>query len=241
MVDTQALRDAFAARLHEALDGVDGVRKERGRNVDLHALLVKKGFESSKQATHKWLRGESLPEKDHIHLLAEVLRVRPGWLEYGEEPRLPEDGYDIRDTELEHAYQPDRTHRYPVINEVTAGGWTEICDSFTPDDTVEMQETTTDAGRCGFWLRVKNDSMTAQAGKSFPEGMLILVSPDREVLPGSFVVARVKGTNEATFKQYIQDASGHYLKPLNPSYNMIPLTDKCHFVGRVIEAKWADL
>src|SRR5690606_25016138 len=41
------------------------------------------GLSSSKQATHKWLRAEAMPEKDNMRLIARVLGVRAEWLEYG--------------------------------------------------------------------------------------------------------------------------------------------------------------
>lgn len=89
MVDTQQLRDEFVIRLNKALDGVDSVRKGRGRNVDLHALVKAKGCRKSTQATHKWLSGESMPEKDNMRLLADACYVRAEWLEYGDGPQYP--------------------------------------------------------------------------------------------------------------------------------------------------------
>src|SRR5690554_2959523 len=91
MVDTQEIRDAFAARLNRALDDVEGVRKARGRNVDFHALMKSKapGFDASTQATHKWLKAESMPEKDNMRMIAAVTEVRAEWLEYGEGPMRP--------------------------------------------------------------------------------------------------------------------------------------------------------
>lgn len=84
MVDSQEIRAAFAARLNISLDGAEGVRKGRGRNTDLHAALKKIGVEASLQATNKWLRAESIPEKDNLRALANWLKVRAEWLEYGE-------------------------------------------------------------------------------------------------------------------------------------------------------------
>ena len=166
--------------------------------------------------------------------IAAACGVNAVWLERGI-------GEMLNTPELESAYQPDRYRRYPVISEVQAGEWMEICDEFQPGFSDEWQGTPADAGPNGFWLRVKNDSMVSPSGKSFPEGMLILVHPGLEVMPGNLVVAKLDDSNEATFKQFIQDASGRYLKPLNPSYRMIPINGNCRFVGRVIEAKWADL
>lgn len=84
MVESQDIRDAFAARLNKALDGAAGIRPERGRNTDLHTELSKLGVSATKQATHKWLTGASIPERSHIEQLAKWLGVRTEWLEYGQ-------------------------------------------------------------------------------------------------------------------------------------------------------------
>lgn len=42
--------------------------------------------------------------------------------------------------------------------------------------------------------------MTAPAGLSIPEGMIILVDPEVEPRNGKLVVAKLEGENEATFK-----------------------------------------
>ncbi|SEH87235.1 hypothetical protein SAMN05216535_2390 [Stutzerimonas xanthomarina] len=88
MVDSQEIRAAFAARLNTSLDDAPGVRKGRGRNTDLQAALKKIGVEASLQATNKWLRAESIPEKDNLRALAGWLNVRAEWLEYGVGPML---------------------------------------------------------------------------------------------------------------------------------------------------------
>lgn len=205
-----------------------------------HAGLTQKELASRAKVEQPLIsqieRGINL-KSAHTARLAKACGVDPYWLETGNGQMLPE----LTSHELEPAHQPGQTKRYPVINEVQAGEWTEICEQIYLDDSIELQETTADAGSSGFWLRVKNDSMTSPSGKSFPEGMLILVSPDREVMPGSFVVAKLENSNKATFKQYIHDGSGHYLKPLNTGYRMIEINGNCRFIGRVIEAKWADL
>lgn len=85
MVETQELRDAFVARLNKALDEKDGVRKGRGRNVDFFAgLRTQPAFSASTQATHKWLKAESMPGRANMLAIAEWLGVRVEWLQYGE-------------------------------------------------------------------------------------------------------------------------------------------------------------
>lgn len=97
MVDTQQLREAFAARLNAALDDMPNVRRGRGRNIDLQRGLQQAGVVTTTQATSKWLRAESMPEKDNMVALSRWLLVRAEWLEYGDGPMRPADQKGISD------------------------------------------------------------------------------------------------------------------------------------------------
>lgn len=83
MVDSSDIRRQFSERLKKALDGVESVRKARGRNVDLHKAMVEKGSDVTVQATHKWLAGESTPDDANMARLAKWLGVSIEWLHYG--------------------------------------------------------------------------------------------------------------------------------------------------------------
>lgn len=124
--------------------------------------------------------------------------------------------------------QPVRMYRYPVVSTVAAGAWAEAVESEFSDrhETSDYRA----KGRA-FWLEVAGDSMTAPAGISVPEGMLILVDPGVEARPGRMVVAKLPSSNEATFKKLIEDAGQLYLKPLNPAYSMIKCTEDCRIIG----------
>jgi SOS-response transcriptional repressor LexA len=63
----------------------------------------------------------------------------------------------------------------------------------------------------------------------------VIVDPDREPAPGSFVVARFDDVQEATFKQLVEDAGRRYLKPLNPRYPMIPIDGNVILCGTWIQ------
>ena len=181
-------------------------------------------------------RGKSL-SSSHTADIAYQCGVDPLWLQSGKGAMLKLSGEG-----LEPAYQPDSYKEYPVISFVEAGDWTEIQGAAENRGSYdELEQTTRSAGRYGFWLKVKGDSMTSTHGYSFSEGMLILVNPELECLPGHFVIAKLVDTQEATFKQYIEDAGRKYLRALNPAYPHIPINGNCRLVGRVIEAKWAGL
>ncbi|EEP0472673.1 LexA family transcriptional repressor, partial [Salmonella enterica] len=102
-------------------------------------------------------------------------------------------------------------------------------------------DTTVDCSEDSFWLDVQGDSMTAPAGLSIPEGMIILVDPEVEPRNGKLVVAKLEGENEATFKKLVMDAGRKFLKPLNPQYPMIEINGNCKIIGVVVDAKLANL
>lgn len=135
------------------------------------------------------------------------------------------------------AQQPDRLYRYPVISQVAAGAWQEAIEAYEPwaYDTFELADY--QAKGSAFWLKVSGDSMTSPVPPSIPEGHLILVDTGVEPRPGDMVVAKLVDADEATFKLLVADAGQLYLKPLNPAYRMIPIDERCHLIGVVVEAK----
>lgn len=171
--------------------------------------------------------------------LANTLGVRTDWLANGSGPMYP-DSSNVEPVDY------DLSQRIPIISSVQAGEWCQTEDPFPPgvgdDYTINPEH----GGKRCFALRVSGDSMTAPAGaaKTFPEGILVIVDPDIQDPPsGSFVVAKLPNTNEATFKQLIIDAGKTYLKPLNPTYPMIEFIsdDEAHICGKVIAATWDKL
>ena len=124
--------------------------------------------------------------------------------------------------------------KMPLIGWVRAGDWCESPDQFAVGDAEEWLPRPGNAGPRAFALRVQNDSMTAQhpAQRSYPEGTIIYVDPDKPVINGSRVVARAGG--EYTFKTYVEDAGRKLLKPINPQYPTIDITEDVHICGVVI-------
>ncbi|EHE4380860.1 LexA family transcriptional repressor [Salmonella enterica] len=132
-------------------------------------------------------------------------------------------------------------YKYPLFTTVQAGVFTTNDNSYTKSDAIQWIATTTKASDKAFWLEVKGHSMTAPQGgrPSFPEGILILVDPEKNVENGDFCVTRMNG-DEFTFKRFITEGGKSYLEPLNPRFDMIPCNENCHFVGKVIKSQWHD-
>ncbi|EAQ4353169.1 LexA family transcriptional repressor, partial [Salmonella enterica] len=130
---------------------------------------------------------------------------------------------------------------YPLISWVSAGQWMEAVEPYHKRAIENWHDTTVDCSEDSFWLDVQGDSMTAPAGLSIPEGMIILVDPEVEPRNGKLVVAKLEGENEATFKKLVMDAGRKFLKPLNPQYPMIEINGNCKIIGVVVDAKLANL
>lgn len=235
MVDKNELRAAFTARLHEALDDA-GVRT-RGRGVDIHKQLKRVGVNKSPQAVSKWLNGDAIAEADSMVALSSWLNVRREWLEYGVLPKKQPGevktgkvttGHDINVSEF-----TGRFGKVPLISWVQAGAWCEANIEIHDGETwLSCPVAISDSG---FALKVMGDSMTNPGpGRSYPTGSIIFVDPEAETKAGDRVIARLPRTNEATFKVLVEDAGQQYLRPINPQYPIIKITEETHICGKVV-------
>ncbi|NVH61948.1 peptidase S24 [Pseudomonas simiae] len=235
MVDKNELRAAFAARLHEALDDA-GIRT-RGRGVDIHNYLVKVGAEKSTQAISKWLNGESIPEADSMVVLCSWLKVRREWLEYGVLPKEQTGDSNVHQLgAVGESNVREVTRQFgkvPLISWVQAGAWCES--NVEQHDDESWLSCPVPISESGYALRVLGDSMTNPGpGRSYPTGCIIFVDPEAETKTGDRVIARVPRTNEATFKILVEDAGRQFLRPINPQYPIIDITEETHICGKVV-------
>ena len=237
MVDKQELRAEFSSRLHEALDDA-GIRS-RGRGVDIHKRLKSVGVHKTTQAISKWLNGEAMAEADSMVALCDWLKVRREWLEYGVLPK-EQTAYGIK-----HQLQVgensnvsglmQRFGKVPLISWVQAGAWCETICNFEPYDTEDWVSCPVPISSSGYALKVLGDSMTNPGpGRSYPTGCIIFVDPEIQANTGDRVVARVPRTNEVTFKVLDSDAGRVYLRPINPQYPIIDITEETHICGKVV-------
>jgi SOS-response transcriptional repressor LexA len=84
-----------------------------------------------------------------------------------------------------------------------------------------------------FATRVKDNTMTAQYGRSYPEGSIIYIDPDKahEALPGDRVLAIIEG-KIPSFKLYNEADGERYLQSINLQYPII--TREFEIIGLVI-------
>lgn len=237
MVDKNTLRAAFTARLHEALDAA-GVRT-RGRGVDIHKHLKSVGVDKSPQAISKWLNGDAMAEADSMVALCSWLKVRREWLEYGVLPKeLDSQLGTTQPKEHEFSNVREMTERFgkvPLISWVQAGAWCEAISNFESCDADSWLSCPVPISPNGYALKVVGDSMTNPGpGRSYPTGCILFVDPEAETKTGDRVIARVPRTNEATFKILVEDAGRQFLRPINPQYPIIDITEETHICGKVV-------
>jgi len=235
MVDKNELRAAFTARLHEALDDA-GVRT-RGRGADIHRHLVKVGAEKKPQAISKWLNGDAVPGPDSMAVLCSWLKVRQEWLQYGVLPKKPTGDSNVHQLGAGSGSNVrEITRRFgkvPLISWVQAGAWCES--NFEQHDGESWLSCPVPISESGYALKVLGDSMTNPGpGRSYPTGCIIFVDPEAETKTGDRVIARVPRTNEATFKILVEDAGRQFLRPINPQYPIIDITEETHICGKVV-------
>jgi SOS-response transcriptional repressor LexA len=130
----------------------------------------------------------------------------------------------------------------PLISWVRAGQFCEVADLFHPGDADEWLPCSRKYGPHAYALRVEGDSMVSPypGTRSYPPGFIIYVDPDRAVTNGCRVIAKLPESNEATFKIYSEDGGKRFLKPLNPQYPIIEMTDGMIVCGVVVGGMWEE-
>lgn len=237
MVDKDELRAEFSSRLHEALDDA-GIRS-RGRGVDIHKRLKSVGVHKTTQAISKWLNGEAMAEADSMVALCDWLKVRREWLEYGVLPKEQTSESVAQQLQVGDGSNVsgmvERFGKVPLISWVQAGAWCEAICNFEPYDADNWVSCPVPISNNGYALKVLGDSMTNPGpGRSYPTGCIIFVDPEIQANTGDRVVARVPRTNEVTFKVLVSDAGRVYLRPINPQYPIIDITEETHVCGKVV-------
>lgn len=133
---------------------------------------------------------------------------------------------------------PDITARVPLISWVQAGKFEQAEDHYGVGDAEDWYPMPKKAGPNTYCLRVDGDSMTSPYGRSYPAGSIIYVDPDqRSPANGRRVIARLQGSDEVTFKQFVQEDGKTFLRPLNAQYP--PIFEPFKVIGTVI-GKWED-
>lgn len=174
---------------------------------------------------------------DLLSSLSRELKVIPDWLSDERGPMRGMIYFDLPGASNIEA-GPDITGQVPLISWVQAGAWCEAIDTFQPGDAEEWLNYPKKNGSNVYALRVRGDSMTAPHGKTYPDGCVIFVDPDRRSpVSGERIIAKLDGVPEVTFKVFMQDAGRTWLRPLNQQHP--PIFDSFKVLGTVV-GKWED-
>lgn len=221
MVHTEQLRHEFSLRLTQALNKANYPAHGRGTKL-AHELGV------TSKAVSKWLSGESVPRPAMLNSLAKVLNADPLWLQHGELALQGE----------KRAFGRIFGTMFPLIAWEQIDGWKESVKNHPDQFTWHISSEEVTEGD-GFWLKVKDETMTSSLGVSVPNGALILVETGREPDNGQLIIAKLPTAPEATFKQFILDkgVNQKFLRPLNINYPPIMLDDLYDVIGVVVESR----
>lgn len=150
---------------------------------------------------------------------------------------LPDRWLDQESTNVEPA-PSIRAGGVPLISWVQAGDWAEASDPYPPGEAEAWIPSLKAHSERAFALRVRGDSMTASHGRSYPQGSIIIVEPERRLpVNGERIVAKLEGSNEVTFKVFKEEDGRRWLQPLNPNHE--PIRQPFRVLGTVI-GKWED-
>lgn len=170
--------------------------------------------------------GEKLPRMSTATRIANKLGVSVDWLLTGSGPGpIPEPSGSNNHPNNNVEPGPRIHGRVPLISWVQAGEFCEAVDMFEPGDAEEWLPCPAPHSDRTYALRVRGDSMTSPypGQRSYPEGTIIFVDPEKPVTNGCRVVAKLDG--EVTFKTYVEDMGRSYLRPINPNYPTMDITD----------------
>jgi SOS-response transcriptional repressor LexA len=130
---------------------------------------------------------------------------------------------------------PDLKGLVPLISWIQAGSWHGAEDPLHPGEAETWMPSPTKCSPSSYALRVRGDSMTAPHGniRSYPEGCIIFVDPERRLpVNGDRIVAKLRGTDEVTFKIYKNEDGRQWLQPLNPAHE--PIREPFQVLGGVV-------
>lgn len=196
---------------------------------DFNKAALAKRIGVSAPTVTDWTKGGiKTINAENAEKLCKALGINSTWLLTGKGPMRGHESH--RNVEAQTA----PAGCVPLISWVNAGAWCESPDNYAPGDAEEWMPKPKNAGPRTFALRVINDSMTSPypGQRSYSDGTIIYIDPDRAVTNGARVVARAGG--EYTFKTYIEDAGRKFLKPINPTYDKIDITEDVDICGVVI-------
>lgn len=173
-------------------------------------------------SVHQWESGETVPRAYRLRQIADVLNVNESALLGFSQP--PAEGV------------PPAV-MIPLLNwrQISNLGGNVNTAAINNEQPIDWIPGFGALGDSAFALTVEGEAMNSPYSRyTYPEGTIIVVDPAVDVEVGHRVVAIQKSTGEHTFRELAVDGSKRYLKPINPQYPALELTDDWQIVGAVV-------
>ena len=205
--------------------------KQRRKELNLSQSELAERVGVAQQSIHKIEDGRTLKPRNILQL-ASALKCSALWLQ-GLEPQddnLAVCNKDHTSPSNTAMVMTSGIRSLPILSQAQAGDWAKVIRD--KDQDFDQQITSVKVSEKAFAMRVTGNSMTNPFGyPSIPAGSVIVVEPCSSPDNGKIVVVRLEGTTEATLKKLVIDGPHKFLKPLNPDYKPIPITENCTVVG----------
>lgn len=174
-------------------------------------LAMACGWGSAQVRISQYEQRKREPSWEDVTTLARALDVEPYWLLTGDD--------------VEHPNPPPSGRRKVQLFEmVMANG------RFVPRNTGTVETSLEDFTDDAMAFRISNDSMAPL----FPIGSIVFVEPHVTPTPESFVLADL-GNETLEFRQLFPHPDKIELRPINPKYESIYLSEKGKIIGVCLE------
>ncbi|MCX7118119.1 MAG: hypothetical protein NTW94_09530 [Legionellales bacterium] len=216
-------KEKFAERLNKALDLAKIPSKGKGRQTQVARL-----FHVSQESARKWLEGKSFPDTKRILDIARHLSINAQWLLSGIG--------DISQFVKIKALPSDISEAWikvPIITWADAASWETLLPKTTPTTHPSWAWAESDIGQNAYALVVENDDMLPR----YEPGSILIVDPNHQPAHKHKVIFLLSGETKSTCKQLIIDGNSRYLKPHNPAYPAILLTENDRYCGVVRQVR----
>lgn len=178
----------------------------------------------TRSAVAHYVQGTRHPPLKQVVKLAAILKVDPAWLQFGKD----------QDTSVTTSQTSGKTsNRIPILD------WHQARDFHTKSSKTKPNSYLEYFNRyqndC-YALLIKGDSMVTPMGQgvSFNQGSYVVIDPDKSPVHGNFVITSTGNKKETVLRQYVEEGSIVYLKPLNPQYPLMQLERGTKIVGVVV-------
>lgn len=178
----------------------------------------------TRSAVAHYVQGTRHPPVKQVVKLAAILKTDPSWLQFGK---------------TQETVKGSRLQAQKALNRIPILDWQQVID-YHPDATLDKTQSYLEYFNyqdvACYALLIKGDAMVAplSQGLSFTPGSYVVIDPNKMPVHGSYVIAATSSKKEPILRQYVEEGSVVYLKPLNPQYPLIHLERGTKILGIVV-------